>query len=52
MIRKKTRTGQLAAIALASLMAGQTGSSVALAAEQSRPRAVKLPLSVYLSFTV
>src|SRR5215472_630291 len=47
MIRKKTRTGQLAAIALASLMAGQTGTSVALASELSKddnPKKTETPI--------
>ena len=34
MIRKRTKTGQLAAVVLTSLMVGQTGTSIARAADQ------------------
>ena len=47
MIRKRTKTGQLAAVALATLMAGQTGTSIARASElreDDSPKKTETPI--------
>jgi len=47
MIQNRTRTGRLTAIALASLIAGQTGTSIALASEkpeEANPKKTETPI--------